>query len=472
MAGLALRFGRTARAPRRWWSRRSLRFRIATLATSVTLVCLLGLAVLAGGGLGPLLVGSVDDELADALGSAVADVRAGRAPGERDGLLVRVLDTAGDPVDGRPPTALDAGAVRTLKAGVPVRLGADPEVRWHGTVATAPDGSQRLVVIGAGLVGYASSVHDGSRWLLVVAALGAVAAGLATWVAVGSALRPVGRMRRALSGLGDSERLPLPQARDELRALAAEFNTLLSRQQQAAERLRRFTGDAAHELRSPVAAIRVQSEVAVANPDPDVSQEVLADVLAESERLSALLDGLLVLARSDAGELPAETQVELVSEVRAAVARLPEGGPLVRVSAATGEVWARAVHAEVELVLDNLLRNACRYAGARVTISVLSARSVARVVVDDDGPGIAPEHRARVFDRFYRVADDRARSSGGSGLGLALVDSLVRRRGGRVTVGESPEGGARFQVVWRAVRGAAGERGESATISGLRRPLR
>jgi len=86
-----------------------------------------------------------------------------------------------------------------------------------------------------------------------------------------------------------------------------------------------------------------------------------------------------------------------------------------------------------------------------VVVSVLTARSVARVVVDDDGPGVAPEHRQRVFDRFYRVADDRARDSGGAGLGLALVAELVRRRGGRVAVGESPEGGARFQVAWRAM---------------------
>ncbi|MGH3449278.1 MAG: sensor histidine kinase, partial [Haloechinothrix sp.] len=121
------------------------------------------------------------------------------------------------------------------------------------------------------------------------------------------------------------------------------------------------------------------------------------------------------------------------------------------VSAPVGQVWAQAAHAEIELVLDNLLRNAFRHARAQVVVSVLTGRSSVRVVVDDDGPGVAAEHRQRVFDRFYRVADDRARSSGGSGLGLALVAELVRRRGGRVSVGESPEGGARFEAHWRAV---------------------
>ncbi|MQA61359.1 MAG: HAMP domain-containing protein [Actinophytocola sp.] len=440
------------RDPRGWWARRSLRSRITTLATVVTLGCLLVLALLGGRTLGPLWTESADAELAAALSTAAADVRQGRVPAEPDGVRVHVLDTAGSPVDGKPASGLSATAVRTLKAGVAVRTGGDPPMRWHGTVVTAPDGAQRLVAVGAGLVGFAAAVEGGSRWLLLVALLVAVVAAGVIWLAVGSALRPVGRMRRSVRRLGESERLAVPQAADELRSLAAEFNLLLDRQQESRDRLMRFTGDAAHELRSPVASIRVQSEVAVANPDPDTSQEVLADVLAEAERLSTLLDGLLVLARSDAGRIPPATPVELVSEAKAAVARLPEEVPAVRVNAAANEVWALAAHAEIELILDNLLRNACRYARAQVVVSVIASRSTARLVVDDDGPGVAPEHRERVFDRFYRVADDRARASGGSGLGLALVAELVRRRGGRVMVGESPDGGARFQVIWRAGR--------------------
>lgn len=416
----------------------------------MTLACLLGLAVLAGGQLDPLLVGSVDEELSGALAVAAADVVAGRTPASSDGLPVLVLDTAGKSLDGTPGVALDNDTVRTLKAGQPVRVDGARPMRWHGTVVTAPDGAQRLVVAGAGLVGLGAAVADGSRSLVLLALLGAVLAGLATWIVVGSTLRPIGRMRSGLRNLAESERLPVAESDDELRALAEEFNRLLDRQHEANRRLRRFTGDAAHELRSPVASIRVQSEVAVANPDPELSHEVLGDVLAEAERLSVLLDELLVLARSDAGELPPATPVELVSEARAAVNRLPEGPPLVRVSAPGGQVWAGAAHAEVELVLDNLLRNAVRHARAQVVVTVLGGRATARVVVDDDGPGVAPEHRRRVFDRFYRVADDRARTSGGSGLGLALVSELVRRRDGSVSVGESPEGGARFQVSWRA----------------------
>ncbi|HEV7978503.1 ATP-binding protein [Amycolatopsis sp.] len=435
-----------------WWRRRSLRFRITLLAAAVTFVCLLGLALIAGTTVGPLLTRSVDNELGSALTTAQAQVSAGKPPTLVPGMAVRVLDTAGDPVDGLPSPALSPDEVRKLKSGQRVHSEGTvgPDWRWLGTVVSAPDGRQRLVVTGAGLVGFAALVHSGSTWLLVVALMGGLVAALATWFVVRSALRPVARMRGSVRALPPGERLPLPVSHDELRELAAEFNALLARQEEVSERLRRFTGDAAHELRSPVASIRVQAEVAVANPDADLAHETLEDILAEAERLSSLLDALLALARSDAGEIAPASPVELVTEARAAVARMPAGSPQARVSGVAGQVWAHASHSEVELVLNNLLRNACRYAESQIVVSVLARRSTVRIVVDDDGPGIAPEHRDHVFDRFYRVSDDRARSSGGTGLGLAMVAEAVRRRGGQVLVGESPEGGARFQVTWRA----------------------
>ncbi|HWD01268.1 MAG TPA: HAMP domain-containing sensor histidine kinase [Amycolatopsis sp.] len=433
-----------------WWRDRPLQVRITVLATTLTLVVLLGLAVLGASRLDPLLVDSVDHELTAALGPAAAEVGAGRPLTPADPISVRVLDISGAPVDGGARPRLDEDAVGQLKAGQAVRADGS---RWRGQVVSTPDGSQRLVVASAGLAGFSAAVHYGGLWLIVVAVVGAAVAGLATWLVVRFALRPVARMRGLVRALPPGSRLPLPTSHDELRALAEEFNALLARQDEASGRLRRFTGDAAHELRSPVASIRVQAEVAVANPDPELAQETLTDILAESERLSALLDGLLSLARSDAGEVPPAEPVELVTEVRAAVERLPAGAPETRVSAAVAQAWALGNHPEIELVLDNLLRNAARYASGQIVVSVLASRAHVRVVVDDDGPGIAPEHRTKVFDRFYRVADDRARSSGGTGLGLAMVAETVRRRGGRVRVGESPEGGARFEVVWRAAQG-------------------
>jgi signal transduction histidine kinase len=435
-----------------WW-RRTLRFRITLVATVVTLVVLLFLAVLTSNLMRPLLVGSADTELREELAAVLPVVQAGRVPDPGPvGMQVHVLDTAGDPVDGRSKPTLDPADVRSLKAGTPVlRLGSEPPQRWRGTVVTAPDGSQRLVVVGTALVGYASAPRRALNWLILAAVLGAAAAGVATWYAVRSSLRPVERIRRAAAQLPAGSRLPLPTADDELRSLAAALNALLARRDEATERMRRFTGDAAHELRSPVASIRVQAEVAVANPDPELSQEVLAEVVRESERLSTLVDGLLTLARSDAGELPAAEPVDVCAAARDAVARLGNEGPAVNLHTTGGPCWVSAAPSEVDLVLDNLLRNAARHARAQATVSVLPATSSVRLLVDDDGAGIPEEHRARVFDRFYRIQDDRARASGGSGLGLALVAEVVRRRGGTVQVGESPDGGARFQVRWRSL---------------------
>lgn len=443
---------RPLRAVRDRWTRRTLRFRIALTSATVALASLMALAALTPTLVGWLLVDSADTQLHAALQRALSQVRHGvtRLPNSV-GRQLRVLDTAGDPVDGRQRPRLDGGDVTALRSGLDVlRERDDPPHRWLGTVVSAPDGSQRLVVAGAGLVGYTSAQRLAQRGLLVAAVLGAAAVLAATWLAVRAALRPVQRMRAAARELPPGQRLPVPAAHDELRDLAEALNGLLARRDSARERLQRFTGDAAHELRSPVASIRAQAEVGVLYSDQESSAEVLADVAAEAERMSRLVSDLLVLARSDAGELPAMHSVDLAFAAEAAIRRLPDDGPSVRLEAPAGHCSALASPAEVQLVLDNLLRNGVRHARAAVTALVLPAGRWVRLVLDDDGDGIPAEHRSKVFDRFYRVADDRSRDSGGFGLGLALVAELVRRRGGTVAVGESPEGGARFDVRWPA----------------------
>jgi signal transduction histidine kinase len=271
--------------------------------------------------------------------------------------------------------------------------------------------------------------------------------GAAGWLAAAFALHPVARMRVAAAALPAGDRLPLPPARDELHALAEALNDLLARRDAAAQRLRRFTGDAAHELRSPVAAIRVQAEVAVAHPDPDLAEVTLADIATEAQRLSALLDDLLALARTDAGEwLPVEP-VDLAAAARDAVTRTARRDVTVRVSA-SGPAVLRAAPSDVARVLDNLLANAVRHARHTVRVVVLPGTDAVRVLVDDDGDGVPDEHRARVFDRFHRVQSDRDRDTGGTGLGLALVAETVRRYGGVARIGESPDGGARFELRW------------------------
>lgn len=433
------------------WRRRSIRFRITTVVTAAVLLVLLGVAWLLSALVGPLLVQSTDAELHDALATAVTRVTHGDTRLPARDVRLRVLDTAGRPVDGRGPPGLSAANVQALKSGLAVlRTADDPPHRWVGTVVTAPDGARRLVVAGAAIPAYFDAQSRALRWLLAVAVLVALGVGVATWLAVRASLLPVRRMRAAARRSGAGQRLPVPPSGDELAELAGELNALLRRRDEAIARLRRFTGDAAHELRSPVTSIRAQAEVAVVHPDPELATEVLGEIVTESERMSTLVQDLLVLARSDAGELPPAQAVDLGFAVQAAIDRLPEGGPRVRFEAPAGRCAVLAATGEVELVVDNLLRNAVRHACALVTVAALPTGARVRLLVDDDGEGIPPDERERVFDRFYRVGGDRARDSGGSGLGLALVAELVRRRGGTVRAAESPEGGARVEAHWPA----------------------
>lgn len=441
-------------SPAAFWRRQTLRFKITLTAAAAAVGGLLALAAITPALVGVFLVDAADTELRAALNRSVPRVAEGavRLPESVD-VQLRVLDTSGAPVDSRPVPRLSPADVTALKSGLDVlRENDEPPHRWLGRVVTAPDGSQRLVAAGADLLGYRSARALGQTWLLVVAAFGGLAVAVATWLAVRASLRPVHRMRGAAKELPPGQRLPVPEAADELRELAEALNGLLARRDAAQQRLQRFTGDAAHELRSPVASIRAQAEVGVLYGDPETSAEVLADVTAEAERMSKLVGDLLVLARSDAGELPEVASVDLAFAAQAAISRLPDGGPAVRLETTPGHAAVLASPSEVDLVLDNLLRNAAAHARGQVTVLVLPAGNRVRLVVDDDGDGIPARHRGKVFDRFYRVADDRARDSGGSGLGLALVAELVRRRGGSVAAGESPEGGARFDVRWPGVR--------------------
>lgn len=439
--------------PRAWWRRRSLRSKITVSATLFAMVCLLVLSRLAGGAIGSLLVGVADSELHHALDYAAPLAAQGKSvQSTLTDVQLRVLDSDGAPVDGGPKPKLSDHDVDALMSGMSVlRLDDDPPHRWIGQVVYDPTGLPRLVAASADLVGYNQAVRQGADWLSVAAILASLLIGLCTWFVVGWSLWPVRRMRAAAGALPPGERLPVPEAHDELRSLAEALNDLLARRDEAVQRLRRFTGDAAHELRSPVASIRAQAEVAVAHPDPEFAQEVLAAVTEESERMSTLVDDLLALARSDAGESQPVGRVDVSEAAIAAAERLSvNGGPRIRVDAPRAGAVVLCAPGEVALVLNNLLNNAIRYARVQVRVSVLPAGATVRLLVDDDGPGVPVEHRSRLFDRFYRVDDDRARGTGGAGLGLALVAETVRRRGGTVRVTDSPEGGARFEVRWQA----------------------
>jgi signal transduction histidine kinase len=221
------------------------------------------------------------------------------------------------------------------------------------------------------------------------------------------------------------------------------MNDMLDRLEGAASRQRVFVSDASHELRSPLAASRTLLEVS--QPDARALDWVSlrAQLLAENRRMEELVDGLLELARADdaspanAGRVEiADVVAEEVSRRRPVEMRVSEIADVVVVGHA--DQLARA--------LRNLLDNAERHAASRVHVSVRETDDVVELAVDDDGPGIPPADRARVFERFTRLEEGRSRDDGGAGLGLAIVAAIAARHGGSVRVGDSHLGGARFTL--------------------------
>lgn len=437
---------------RRWWAACPLPLRVAAVVTVAALL-LFGLLARTGAVVVQHVVaGAVDAELTEAVAAAAPAVAAGRpAPRPAGGdVAVRVLDRAGAPADGGPAAGLGGAGLQRVLAGEATWTmdGGDP-TRWSGRVVTAPDGAQRLVVAAAPLVGHGSLVARGALLVTLSGVLAGLVVGLAAWVAGLAALRPVARMRVAAAGLAEGTRLPLPAARDEVRALTEAFNDLLDRRDRTAERLRRFTGDAAHELRSPVAVIRVQAEVAVAHPDPELAVETLSDVADEAQRLSALLDDLLALARADAGHRLPPEPVDLAEVAAGCARRLRAASPAITVRlTAPSPAVVHAAPSDVARVVDNLLTNAARHARCTVRVAVLDGSADVRLLVDDDGDGVPAGERGAVFDRFHRLEPDRDRGTGGTGLGLALVAETLHRYGGTARVVDAPGGGARFAIRW------------------------
>jgi signal transduction histidine kinase len=417
-----------------------------------------GLAVgLAAGGL--VLVATLRyalERTADAAASQTARdvaalVRADRLPNPVPAggtTVVQVVDGAGrvraaSAGGDRLVPALSAEELRRVVEGerryLPGdRFGVDGVVRVVAVPATTdvPVAERQTVVVAAPAGDIDDSVRVVRTALLVgYAVLLALLAAVA-WRIVGATLRPVEQLRRGaeeITGAGSAARLPLPASRDEIHLLATTLNGMLARLDASTARQRAFVADAAHELRSPLASLRTQLEVAVATgttADPD-------DLLADVERLTRLVGDLLLLARMEDGA-PLDRRrepVDLLAVARDAVTRIAPTRVPVTVAgtpatvAGDPDVLARMV--------ANLVENAVRYARSGVSVRVAENGAEAVLTVADDGPGIPAADRDRVFDRFTRLDDARDRGSGGTGLGLAIVREGVRRHGGTVTLGEA-----------------------------------
>jgi signal transduction histidine kinase len=237
------------------------------------------------------------------------------------------------------------------------------------------------------------------------------------------------------------------------------MNRMLARLETASARQREFISDASHELRSPVAAIRTELEVTLAHPGTSDWHTVASGVLDETGRIERLVDDLLLLTRLDEGATlgatgPVDLGVIAHETVAAATAGTNANGVTIDIDVdAASRLLVRGRSDELASVARNLVDNAARYAVSAVHVTVASNApdSVVALMVDDDGQGIPPADRERVFDRFTRLEPARSRRNGGVGLGLAVVKRVVGRHGGSVTVLDSPTGGTRLEVLLPAM---------------------
>jgi signal transduction histidine kinase len=398
-------------------------------------------------------------DTADARIEAIADDLSqqansrGIAVADEDDEFVQVLDAGGDVImsssnlSGRPALAVLAPEEVRVIESVPFEDGAFLAV---GGAATTADGPL-TVVVGLSLEEVVETRGAVASLLAVGVPLLLLVVGVVTWAVVGRALAPVDAIRSEVEAISSKElhrRVPDPDGDDEITRLASTMNRMLTRLEQARRRERRFVSDASHELRSPVAVIRQQAEIAIAHPDRTTTDELAEVVLEEDIRLQRIVEDLLLLTRGDEGTLPlrmAPVDLDDVMFDEATRLRTSSG---MRIDS-SGISAARVIGDRIQLerLIRNLTDNAARHAASEIRLALRERDGRVELEVNDDGPGVPEEMRDAVFERFRRLDDARDRRHGGAGLGLAIVAEIVAAHGGVVSVEDAPLGGARFRVI-------------------------
>ena len=277
-----------------------------------------------------------------------------------------------------------------------------------------------------------------------------LAALAASWLVAGRALKPLKDVAGAADEIGRERdfgrRLPGRPSRDEVALLSTSFNRMLEQLQDSFESQRRFVADASHELRTPLTTIQGNAGLLARGPavSDAVRRAAAADISAETSRMTRLVDRMLTLARADSGLKlvlsPLELRPVVLEVCRQAQTVHPERKLVTMANGAAVAGDEDAIRQLIWILLDNALR----HARSSVAVTVSSEGGWARLTVADDGPGIAPDERERIFERFYR--SDVARAGQGAGLGLSIARWIVDQHGGRILAGEGPDGGAAMYV--------------------------
>ena len=415
-------------------------------------------AVLAGGGflLYHHLADSLDRTLNQSLRARSADVAAivrQGDPGLREAppapvadataSFAQVLDSHGrvrDHSPGLEPQPLLTGPLLhraqtgTLLIQRAHRLGADVRLL---AVPLGAENHRLVLVVGAPLRSRDQTLANLRSELLVGGPAALLLASLIGYLVAGAALRPVERMRNRAATITEqhlSERLPEPHANDEIARLGATLNQMLTRVERAVKRERSFVADASHELRAPLALIRTEVDLALDLPrNAGELQAALRSIGEEADRLSQLADDLLLLARLDEGELPLRKELLEVRDLLHDVAerfrrRAADDGRKIHVDAP--KIGVEADRVRLEQALVNLIENALRHGAGTITLTASSRRETVEIQIADEGPGFDTGVADTAFERFTR--GDQARSTGGAGLGLAIVRAVVTAHEGSV----------------------------------------
>ncbi len=437
-------------------SARSVRARSTLLAVLAVTIALVAASLLLVGTLSRSLTRAEDDQ-ARARAAELASLAAtGDLPAEVAGVgddsLAQVVDADGTVlaasanITGRPAVSDfvpsgDGPVVRTMRD-----LPDDQEredYRVWALRTTTPDGPA-VVYVGPSLEASQETVSRLTRSLLLGLPALILLLGLAIWLVVGRALRPVEAIRAEVAEVSAHDlgrRVPVPATGDEVARLAVTMNAMLARLEASDRKQREFVANASHDLQSPLTAFRAELEVALAHPEGTDWTATARSLSAESARMESLVADLLFLARAEGARLPEPRLLDLDDVVREEVERLRPSSD-VDVHANVTAAPVRGRREDLARMVGNLLANATSHAASRVDVSLATDAGGVVLAVEDDGPGVPAEHRDRVFDRFYRLDAARDRGRNGTGLGLAIVRSVAEGHGGSARL----EAGSRFVV--------------------------
>jgi signal transduction histidine kinase len=445
----------------RWWRRRGLRARVTLTAALGLIVAFTAADLLLFNALRVSLTRSVDDSARSGAVEVQALINANRGlpnpvPVPED-ITIQVLNSSGaitnvsSEADRLVPIVSRAEARALADGGGAMQVrGAPFDMPSLLRVVVVPANGGQLVVAAVPFSEASGSLNVVARTLVIFTPVLFLVFTGAIWLVTGSTLRPIGALRRGaarVTATAVPSDLPVPEARDEVRLLALTLNDMLSRLAEAQQRQRALVSDTAHELRSPIASIRAQLEVALDFPATQDWETTARDVHADVLRLARLAEDLLLLARLDeqAGQAGQAAQagqagrggmsVDLTELSRSVVCRYADSSVTVTVVApeTTAQVLVAGDWARLDRLIVNLVDNAVRYAKSAVVVSVTRDGPWAQLAVTDDGPGIPSADRERVFGRFARLDDARSRDgddAGGAGLGLAIVRATAQAYGG------------------------------------------